>query len=299
MNRREFSMTLGSVMAATASPRMPAQMEEALLMPWICTTCGTQYAPSKRPTKSCAICEDPRQYVGWEGQQWTTLDTLSHIHRNTLQQEEAHLFSIHTEPAFGIGERAFLIQTPQGNVLWDCVTLLDRDTRAAINALGGINAIAISHPHYYTTMVEWSRAFGNAPVFLHELDRRWVMRPDTNIRFWSGETTKLTGDLTLIHTGGHFDGFQVLHWPSGCSGKGVLLAGDQPEVCSARNWVTFMYSYPNYIPLCATSIRTIVKALTPFAFDRLYGAFPGRTVNSDAKAIVERSATRYVRSISD
>jgi len=162
-----------------------------------------------------------------------------------------HLFSIHTEPTFGIGERAFLVQTPEGNVLWDCVALLDEETRKKIDAWGGLHAIAISHPHYYTTMVEWSRAFGNAPIYLHERDRRWVMRPDANIRLWTGETTKLPGELTLIHTGGHFDGFQVLYWPTGCSGKGVVLAGDQPEVCSARNWVTFMYSYPNYIPLGA------------------------------------------------
>ena len=99
-----------------------------------------------------------RQYVGWEGQRWTTLDTLSNIHRNSIQQEEPHLFSIHTEPEFGIGERAFLIQTPEGNVLWDCVALLDADTRKRISELGGIHAIAISHPHYYTTMAEWSRA---------------------------------------------------------------------------------------------------------------------------------------------
>jgi hypothetical protein len=298
MNRREFSLRLGSVVAATGARAMPAHIEETLLIPWICITCGTQYPLSRVPSQVCAICEDSRQYVGWEGQRWTTLETLSHIYRNTIQEEEAHLFSIHTEPAFGIGERAFLVQTPEGNILWDCVAFLDEDTRRAIDALGGVQAIAISHPHYYTTMVEWSRAFNNAPIFLHELDRRWVMRPDANIHFWHGETNRLAGELTLIHTGGHFDGFQVLHWPFGCSSKGVLLAGDQPEVCSARDWVTFMYSYPNYIPLCAPSIRTIVKALSSFAFDRLYGAFPGRTVHSDAKAVVERSAARYVHSIS-
>jgi hypothetical protein len=298
VNRREFSLRLGSVVVATGTRAIPLHAEEALLIPWICATCGTQYSPSKIPLQICAICEDPRQYIGWEGQRWTTLDTLSHIYRNTVQEEEAHLFSIHTEPVFGIGERAFLIQTSEGNILWDCVALLDEDTRKRIGALGGVQAIAISHPHYYTTMVEWSRAFDDAPIILHELDRRWVMRPDANIQFWRGERTKLPGELTLIHTGGHFDGFQVLHWPFGCSGKGVLLAGDQPEVCSARNWVTFMYSYPNYIPLCATSIRAIVRALSPFAFDRLYGAFPGRTVTSDAKAVVERSASRYVHSIS-
>jgi hypothetical protein len=170
---------------------MPARIEDASLVPWICANCGTQYSPSKKPPQTCAICEDPRQYVGWEGQRWTTLDTLSQIHRNAIHEEEVHLFSIHTDPAIGIGERAFLVQTLEGNVLWDCGALLDEETRKKIDAWGGIHAIAISHPHYYTTMVEWRRAFGNAPIYLHERDRRWVMRPDANIRLWTGETTKL------------------------------------------------------------------------------------------------------------
>ncbi len=36
----------------------------------ICRTCGVQYAA---PRADCPICLDERQYVGWEGQRWTTL----------------------------------------------------------------------------------------------------------------------------------------------------------------------------------------------------------------------------------
>jgi hypothetical protein len=39
----------------------------------ICRTCGVQYGA---PRKDCPICEDERQYVGWDGQQWTTLAEL-------------------------------------------------------------------------------------------------------------------------------------------------------------------------------------------------------------------------------
>jgi hypothetical protein len=123
------------------------------------------------------------------------------------------------------------------------------------------------------------------------------MRPDERIKFWDGETKPLVGRLTLVHTGGHFDGFQVLHWPAGAGGKGVLLAGDQPAVCQDRRWVTFMYSYPNMIPLGPTAIRKIAAALKPFAFDRLYSAFADQVVKADAKAAVERSASRYLRMI--
>src|SRR5215204_1049159 len=79
-------------------------------------------------------------------------------------------------PAFGIGQRAILAHTPAGNVLWDCLALIDEATVDLLNGLGGVSAIAISHPHYYTTMVEWSRALGGVPIYLHAADRQWVMR---------------------------------------------------------------------------------------------------------------------------
>ena len=266
---------------------------------FICVTCGAQFAPSLQPPPGCPVCEDPRQYIGLDGQLWTTLDELRLRHQNVIVTEEPGLHSIHTEPHFAIGERTFLLQTPKGNVLWDCMAHLDNPTIQAIRQLGGIAAIAISHPHYYTTMVEWSLAFGNAPIYLHAEDREWVMRPHSNIRFWSGEKTSLLDDLVLIHTPGHFDGFQVLHWPGGASGKGALLSGDQPQVCMDTQWVSFMYSYPNYIPLGTRSIERIVSTLEPYAFDRIHGAFPKRTVWYNAKERLKLSAERFIRATTD
>jgi len=215
--------------------------------PFICFTCGTQFTPSTNPPTECPICTDARQFVGLDGQKWITGDELRRNFRNLVQPEEPYLYSIHTEPSFGIGERAFLLQTPAGNVLWDCIALLDPETISAVKHLGGVSAIAISHPHYYTSMVEWSLAFGDAPIYLHAADRQWVMRPHANIRHWDAESKVLLNELTLIHTPGHFDGFQVLHWPGGAEGKGVLLSGDQPQVCMDRRWLSFMTSYPNYV----------------------------------------------------
>src|SRR5262249_3813274 len=162
-----------------------------------------------------------------EGQQWTTLERLRKTHKNIIKQEEERLYSINTEPRFGIGQRAFLIQTPAGNLLWDCVGLIDEATVARIQELGGIAGIAISDPHYYTAMVEWSRAFGDAPIHIHEAERPWVMRPDPCIRFWKGERKTVLGSLPLVCTGGHFEGYQVLLWRAGAEGRGVLMAGDQ------------------------------------------------------------------------
>jgi hypothetical protein len=105
----------------------------------------------------------------------------------------------------------------------------------------------------------------------------------------------LLDDLVLIHTPGHFDGFQVLHWPAGAGGQGVLLSGDQPQVCMDTRWLSFMYSYPNYIPLDIGAVERIVSTLKPYAFDRIYGAFPRRTVQANAKEILKRSAERFIR----
>ncbi len=261
----------------------------------ICVTCGVQFSPSAEAPQSCPICEDERQYVGWGGQRWTTLEELREKHHNQMR-DDMGLVGIGTEPSFAIGQRALVVRSPEGNLLWDCITVIDDATISALRDLGGIRAIAISHPHYYSSLVEWSRAF-DAPVFLHASDARWVMRTDLCIESWTGETKTLWDGMTLIRAGGHFKGGTVMHWPAGADGRGALLSGDILQVAQDRRWVSFMYSYPNYIPLPATEIDRIVGAVEPFGFDRLYGAWWDRNVKSDAKNAVRRSAERYKRAL--
>src|SRR3954470_22985734 len=136
---------------------------------FICATCGTQFAPTEREPDGCPVCRDERQYVGPDGQRWTTLDAYRRTHANAFAEEEPGLHSVHPRPKAGIGQRAFVVRTPAGNLLWDCVPPLDDATIAAVRQLGGLAGIAVSHPHYYTTMVGWSIAFGRVPVYLHRL----------------------------------------------------------------------------------------------------------------------------------
>ena len=261
---------------------------------FICVTCGTQYPPSAHPPAVCAICGDERQYVGAGGQRWTDLEALRATHRNVFQRLEPDLMGIGTEPRFAISQRALLVRTPAGNVLWDCIALLDQATIDIITALGGVAAIAISHPHFYTTVVEWARAFG-CPVYLHARDRQWMMRPDPAITFWEGDTHALPGGLTLIRAGGHFAGGTVLHWPAGAGGRGALLSGDIIQVVADTRWVSFMRSYPNLVPLAPASVERIVARVAPFSFDRIYGAWWGLVVERDAEAAIRDSAERYIR----
>lgn len=263
---------------------------------YICVTCGTQYPASGEPPARCPICEDERQYIGLNGQQWTTLAALRQTHKNSIREHEANLTGIGTEPRFAIGQRALLVQSPGGNLLWECITLLDDETVAAVQALGGIRAIAISHPHYYSSMIEWSKAF-NAPIYLHEAERPWVMRPDPAVEFWPGETKPLWDGMTLVRCGGHFTGAQVVHWPAGAAGKGALLTGDIINVVQDRRWVSFMYSFPNLIPLSAAKVAQVVAAVEPYAYDRIYSAWWDTIVATDGKAAVQRSAARYIQMI--
>jgi hypothetical protein len=260
---------------------------------YVCATCGVQFTPSIEPPASCPVCEDERQYVGWGGQRWTTLEELRSQHRNQLR-DDAGLLGIGTEPSFAIGQRALLVQSPAGNLLWDCVTVIDEEAVRAVRDVGGLRAIAISHPHYYSSMVEWSKEF-DAPVLLHEADRHWVMRTDPCIEPWSGDTKDMWDGMSLIRAGGHFEGGTVLHFPAGADGRGALLAGDILQVAQDRRWVSFMYSFPNYVPLCAAEVDHVVGAVEPFDFDRIYGAWWDRNVISGAKESVRRSADRYKR----
>jgi hypothetical protein len=259
---------------------------------FICVTCGTQFTPSAEPPAECPICLDERQYVGYDGQRFTTLEDLARDRRNRVKELEPGLLGIGSDPSFAIGQRALLT----GGLLWDCISLLDDDTAEAVESAGGLHTIAISHPHYYSSMVEWAERF-DARVLLHEDDRQWIMRPSDRIDLWSGERRQVSDDLELLRLGGHFAGGTVCLWRSGADGRGALLAGDIVQVVSDRDWVSFMYSYPNPIPLPAREVERMRAVLETLDFDRVYGAWWDRVVRDDAKAKVLRSADRYVAAL--
>ena len=261
---------------------------------YLCKACATQYPPGDEPPGACPICEDERQYVPHDtGQVWVERSEFLDGHRAEIRDDHG-ILGIGCTPSFAIGQRALLVKSAAGNVLWDCIPYLDDEIVERIDAEGGLAAIAISHPHYYSAMIEWAHAFG-CPIHLHEAERKWVMRPDPSVRFWEGETNDLGGGLTLVRCGGLFEGGQVLHW----AGRRALLAGDIVQVIPDRRHVGFMYSYPNLIPLPAAAVRRVGEALAPFAFDTIHGAWWGRVVEREGSAVVRRSVDRYVRAVTE
>ena len=264
---------------------------------WTCEQCGAQFSESRQPPPCCPVCEDDRQFVNWRGQRWLSRDELAKGHRLGWR-DDCSLVGIGVEPSFAIGQRALLIPGGDGCVMWDCVPLVTAEAVDYVKSVGGLRAIAVSHPHYYGAIADWSEAFGNIPVYLHHDDGQWITRPHASIVRWGGETQRLSDDLLLVRAGGHFAGATVLHWRAGADGRGALLTGDVATVAMDRSHVSFMYSYPNYIPLNAASVRRIAAAVAPLAFDRIYGAWWGRNIEHSARPAFDASVERYLAAIS-
>jgi SAM-dependent methyltransferase len=230
------------------------------------------------------------------GQLWLSYEEFAAEHHTRIEEKEPDLWGVGVEPSFAIGQRALLVRTPEGNLLWDCVPLLDEAGAARLDALGGVRAVAISHPHYYGGYASFAERFG-AEILLHEADREHAHMPDPKLRFWQGERFSPFGGITLIRAGGHFAGGTVAHWPAGADGRGVLLTGDILQVIPDRRFVGFMYSYPNLIPLPPAEVERVAASVAPFAFDRMVGAWWGRVIPEGGREVVARSAKRYAAAV--
>jgi glyoxylase-like metal-dependent hydrolase (beta-lactamase superfamily II) len=264
---------------------------------WICKTCGNQQATSAEPPSNCAICDDPRQYVGWAGQQWTTLEEAAQEHSCLVREVEPGLWGVGVEPPFAIGQRGLIVTTDAGNVMWDVPGFVDEAAFEVVRGLGGLTAISASHPHFYGVISEWANEF-DARVILPNADREWALRPNSSYEFYEDEAAPVPG-VRLIRCGGHFPGSAVLHWEAGAGGGGALLTGDTITVVSDRDWVSIMWSYPNLIPLDKDTLLAVAARVEPIPFDRIYGGWWGRVIAAGAKSKLALSIDRYISMIGD
>jgi hypothetical protein len=250
----------------------------------------------RQPPSACLICEDERQFVNWKGQAFLSHEDMSQRYR-LIWRDDLGLTGLQVEPGFAIGQRALLLPEPDGCVMWDCVPLATDAAITHVRSLGGLKAIAVSHPHFYGAVADWSEAFGDVPIYLHGDDSAFVTRPYPSIVPWSGESLRISDDIHLHRTGGHFPGATVLQWRKGAEGKGALFVGDIAMVAMDRRHVSFMYSYPNYIPLGAGAVRRIADVIAPLGFDRIHGGWWDRNIAADAKAAFEVSVARHLAAL--
>lgn len=263
---------------------------------WTCETCGVQQPPSETPPGRCVICEDERQYVGWAGQTWIERQALVAGQRTVV--EDTHgVTTLVLSPGLAINQRAFLIPTPEGQILWECLAAVTPDALEAIRARGPVRAIAISHPHFYGAMADWSEALGGVPVYVHAADEAWIQRRSETLVLWSGERLSLSDDVELVHLASHFDGSAGLWWKTGPRAGGALFPGDAVQVSSDRRFASFMYSYPNHIPLGPEPLAELRHRVEAMAFDDVFGFSPGRQMIGEARAKLTASFDRYSRAI--
>ncbi|KAI1392964.1 beta-lactamase-like protein [Hypoxylon trugodes] len=279
----------------------------------ICTACGTQFPTADRQElKTCFICDDPRQFTPPTGQAFTTLDELRSNAKNTWIpfKGDDRFVSIVIEPKVAIGQRAILIKTPKGNVLWDCLTLIDEETIDRIKGLGGLKAIVISHPHYYTTHVEWARAF-NCPVYLAAEDKQWTTQSSAHQVFVEETELDLQIDggssgVMVLKLGGHFPGSFVSLYdkhlliadtlvttPAGLGSWDTNAVGSTRTRPRGMNSYSFMWSIPNMIPLNPSELERMWGILKKYEFSSSHGAF----VNTDIIKTASEMKRRVLESI--
>jgi hypothetical protein len=257
----------------------------------ICTACGTQYQHTLATKAVCPICLDDRQAVPEKGQSWTNLQKLSDDYSVIIKKLNDNLYELKMAPSFAIGQRALLVITPNGNILWDCIALINEPTIEFIKSKGGLKAIAFSHPHYYTTMNEWAEIF-NCPIYIHQKDEQWIFNKGDNVSLWSETEKELWDGMRLINIGGHFPGSSILHVPF-LSNEGTILCSDTFYISPSKKHAAVMYSYPNRIPLPIQEVQRIKKQMLNIQFDTMHGFYDYQNIYFNAKQIIEHSLDKY------
>jgi hypothetical protein len=257
----------------------------------ICTACGTQYQQICAAEAACPICLDDRQAVPEKGQTWTNLHELSDNHSVIIKKLHDNLYELKMAPSFAIGQRALLVLTPAGNILWDCIALINEPTVEFIKSKGGLKAIAFSHPHYYTTMNEWAEIF-NCPIYIHQKDEQWIFSKGQHVNLWNETEKELWNGIRLINVGGHFAGSSILHVPF-LSKEGTILCGDTFYISPSKKHAAVMYSYPNRIPLPVQEVQRIKKQISSIQFDTIFGFYDYQNIYINAKEILESSLSKY------
>jgi len=261
----------------------------------ICETCGVKRTRDVEITV-CPICADERQYIPVGDQKWTSLEDVS-VKRNFLVIErQADLFEIRVTPEFGIGQRMFFVKTKQGGYLWDCVPLVDQDIANFFRAHGGVRGMAISHPHFYSSMKNWAELL-SIPVYTHKNDAVWLGEQFDTLVKWSGRELELADDIKVFCAGGHFEGSCVMHVAS--AQAPYLLSSDTIAPNVDRKTVSFMRSFPNRVPLGLAKLDGIQTAMNGLSFEKIFGAFPGAEVLSDGREAFDFSMARYKSSIGE
>ncbi|BBN04693.1 hypothetical protein MPTK1_3g06910 [Marchantia polymorpha subsp. ruderalis] len=283
----------GASSSSAEEPRYVKLIQEIETECKVCGHCGTMFGVGKA-RGDCVICTDDRQLglLPW-GQSWGTYSQLRRLEAPLLlRNAERDLVEISYTTK---RQRCFLILNPLGNILWGSTTFLDDAAIVTIKKLGGIRAIAVSHPHELFGYAKWAVTF-QCPVYIHERDKNLVVHNTEFIETWDGEELALCSQIKLIRLGGHYDGGAILHWTNNGldqDGKGVILCADMLQVGEDGQTVSSMRSYHNFIPISESDVQRIIWKLLSVEYERLYASGNIRDLPVNAKVLTNLSLEKY------
>ena len=107
----------------------------------------------------------------------------------------------------------------------------------------------------------------------------------------------MSDSVTLIRAGGHFPGSTVLHWAKYPKPGGALFSGDALQVAVDRRHVSFMYSYPNMVPMRTSDVIKMRTRLQKYEFEDVFGYTWGLNIIGDGRRAVDESYDRYLDAV--
>ena len=261
---------------------------------FVCVTCGTQFpdaddAAAERARSATTRASTSRSRASSGRRSPSCAPTTA-----TRSGDEGALTGIGTEPH--VRDRPARAARParRANLLWDCVTLLDDATAAAVERRGGLAAIAISHPHYYSAMVEWAHRF-DCPVLPARGRPRvgHAARPRDRVLGGRDARPRRRADADPLRRP-----LRRRHRAAPARRGRAAVAATSSRSSPTARWVCFMYSYPNLIPLPEAAVQAMARRARAVRV-RARSTAPGgaRSSRRDGAGIVRRSAERYARAL--
>lgn len=239
--------------------------------PWCCTNCGYWQRFPTRPTW-CPVCLDHRHAVPRRGWDFRTPNDLAGRWRTVWRQIEPGLWRFTNDPQLGIGGAGYLVKRPEGNVAFEACAWYSEVALAWIAALGGVAWAAASHPHAYGGLWQLQERFG-CEVSVQRHDLAWSGSFRCTWPF--DDFLDLGGGLTLHHTGGHFDGYAVLHSVP----RRLLFSGDalklerSPDDPRSAEALSTHKSHVRAVPLTPVELRRYRDVFARLAFDQTWTPF--------------------------
>lgn len=244
---------------------------------FVCTNCGFWQQHFDLPTR-CPVCEDVRHTPPESNYFWLTPPETNIATDTSWHQVARDVVVFNNAPQLGLGPVSYLMQQPDGNILFEGTVWYSDAALEQIAALGGVRWIAASHPHAYGALWRVQERF-QPEVAIQVDDLVWTNA--MRVTWPWDERLELAPGVELLHTGGHFPGHAVLFDRNRCT----LFAGDALKFHYNGDQLTGISCHKAFnrqIPLSHGEIRRYREVIGALDFDHVFTSFEDAPVDRDA-----------------